>query len=878
MGSFPTIAYSIPDFEGEVILRIFANSTQSEIGCYSAVLTNGNSFSHPSSVGTVLGIFTVIALLASFATAAYGEAVPTMRLHYAHSLSVGVVIAVFQHIFFTGALSMNWPSVLVAWWSNFAWAGGMINSSTMQSSINKLIGNNVGNTSQVGAAASGSTQETLGGGYDLSMIYKRALTSGAKYMGNHPVLRDVASEIYRRPAGTVLRRDLVSRSFEHTLHKRDLINSTTGYKWYGHPVEAGLPLPGNYSGFSGTLAQEGIRASNAFMTGFLWLLILIFILIAALMAFKWALEGLARVKLIRQDRFEFFRKHWLGYSAVLALRICYLAWFMITFLTIFQFTYQSSGGVKGVAALVFIIFMIGIPGAAIYACTYKKMIDSNTHQGSVQVEHKMLLGKIPWMSFKKVQPAATAGPRMTSEVEREQPPPDSKNSSKPFWQRMSSSGSITDADGAPASIHDNDDYTVKFGWLASRFRRTRWWFFAVWIFYEFVRAIFYAGASGYPLVQVFGILVIEILAFVLIVWARPFEGRRLNLLVVYCLGFSKVASVALSAAFDVQFNLPRILTTVIGVIIIVIQGILTIITMIAVIVGAISSYMSVSRNREDFRPRKWAGLREKYFNHLDHVVNDVPREPKPAPPPEPEESKEPYFEMKSVRRLAKIEDDDPAFASEMRPQDPAASTLSLGERGSMLEGQRSAAGTPARRSRAPSRTPSIQSMRQTNLPFGARSHRPSWSTRDFAEARAYTPIDMSKSLPDDEAIEAPAPATKRRGLIKTPSSRRNTLESAKLRPQTSTDQLSVGGDVSTRDTIGNVPAPTMRPRAGTLGSTRSRSNTPSYAVAPGESTDRLGEMFDSYPNSNRASRAPPPLTPAQEQEEFGYVSPRHSAE
>ncbi|KAJ9623661.1 hypothetical protein H2203_005923 [Taxawa tesnikishii (nom. ined.)] len=337
VANIPAIALTIPDFEGEAILRIFANSTQSEIGCYSAVVTNGATFSQPQSVGTVLGIFTLVAVIASFATAIYGDSIPVIRTHYAHSLSVLVVFAVFQHIFFTGALSMNWPSVLVAWWSNFAWAGGMINSSSMQASINHLIGNNVGNTSQVGAAGSGTTQESLGGGYDISQIYKRSFSH---------IKRDVASEIYNRDPSQLLQRDVLARSLEHSLQRRDLANSSSGYNWYGKPVGVGLPLPGNYSGFAGTLGEEGIRVSNAFMTGFLWLLIILVIMVAAVVAFKWLLEGLVAIKTLRQDRLAFFRHHWIGYSALVALRICYIAFFMMMFLTIFQFSYSSSGGSK----------------------------------------------------------------------------------------------------------------------------------------------------------------------------------------------------------------------------------------------------------------------------------------------------------------------------------------------------------------------------------------------------------------------------------------------------------------------------------------------------------------------------------------------------
>lgn len=864
VANFPSIAFTIPDFEGEAILRIFANSTESEIGCYSAVVTNGNTFSHPASVGTVLGVFTSVALLASFATAIYGEAVPTIRLHYAHSLSVGVVFAVFQHIFFTGALSVNWPSVLPAWWSNFAWAGGMIYSSSMQNSINKLIGNNVGNPAEVGAAASGTTQDNLGGGYDISQIYKRAMRLGPKQFGRHPLMRDIASEIYRRPAGAILKRDLVQRELTRSIARRALANSTTGYKWYGHAVGQGLPLPGNYSGFAGTLAQEGIRTSNAFMTGFLWFLILLALLVSALIAFKWLLELLSCVKIVKHDRLRFFRDHWVGYSAVLALRTCYLGFFAIMFLTIFQFTYDSSSGVKAIAGIVFAIFLIGISGIAAYAVLFKMYIDSRDGRArKYQVERIKLLGKIPWFKVKRL-------PATDHEHGDHHDVPGSKSSSTPFWRRMPSTMSLTEQSNTD-NIHDNEEYTMKFGWLAARFRRTRWWFFTVFIVYELLQAIFYGGASGYPLAQVFGLLVVEFLAFLYNIWARPFEGQRLNIFVVYCLGFSKVASVALSAAFDTQFNLPRIITTVIGIVIIVVQGILTIITMIAIVIGAISSYMSVSRNSEDFRPRTWAGLREKYFDHLDKAVNDLPPEPKPVRPKSPEEKKE-GFEMMSMRRLAKIEDEDEEFTSEIRAQDPATSYMSLdasnAHNTSRHAGTMDGTSTPIGRSRAAS----MNSINQTNLPFGARSHRPSWSARDFKDYsdRGFTQVDMNKYVPDEPRVSTPPPASDRGRHSRVPS-RSATLPNPKVRSQISNDSLRVGGDVSTRDVIGKVPAPLVRARTSTHGSLRgSRTNTPTFS----ENVDGLSDMMEMQPGSQRESRAPM-LTPAQEQEEFS-LSPRPS--
>ena len=301
VAGIPPIALSIPDFEGQAILRIYANSTQQEIGCYSAVVTNGVSLSQPKAVGSVLGVLTLIAILASFATVIYGDHLPTMRTHYAHSVSVLVIFSVFQHIFFTGSMNLSWPSVLPAFWSNFAWANGMIYSQSMQNSINQFGKDNTGNTSMVGAASSGG--DTLDGGLSGHEVYSRSL-----------------AQLQRRAIPDP-HSSLGSRAIEAAISERSLSNATDGgYSWYGSPVKPGIPLPGNFSSFGGTLAPENIPASNAFMTGFLWLLVVVAIVIASVTAFKWTLELLDRTKRLRTDRLNYFRQHWLAFLGLAVLR------------------------------------------------------------------------------------------------------------------------------------------------------------------------------------------------------------------------------------------------------------------------------------------------------------------------------------------------------------------------------------------------------------------------------------------------------------------------------------------------------------------------------------------------------------------------------
>ena len=680
VSGIPPLALSIPDFEGQATLRIFSNLTESEIGCYSAVVTNGNTFSHPAAAGTTLGILTLIALGSSFATAVYGNHIPTTRIHYAHSISVFVIFSVFQHIFYTGALSINWPSVLPAFWSNFAWSGGMIYSESMQNSINQLIGSNKGNTSMVGAAGSGAAADGIDGGYQISQIYKRTFFD----MFGHPTAtKDTAAM-------------LKTKRLEEVLMRRGnhVANASEGYSWYGYPVKPGLPLPGNYSGFAGTLSEENIPASNAFMTGFLWWIILTVLIAASLITFKWLLEGLSKVNLVKSDRLAYFRTHWLGYTAVAVLRTCFVGFPMMVFLTLFQFTYKGSAGVTAIAALVFLFFFVGMLGLAGYACFYRLRYGRyETVPDRLHLEKSRVGGKLPGYSFELDSKRSEVAEQKVSAV------------SVP-WRRLN----YIDEDPQSTQVHEDEDYIKKFGWLASRFRRTRWWFFSAWLIYEFIRACFYGGAAGNSMAQVFGLLVIEFIALIGIFLTKPFEGSRLNVLMVYLLGFSKITTIILSAVIDTKYGSQRIKATIIGIVIIVIQGILTILLMIAIAIGAISSYMSVMRDSETIRPRKLEKIRQRYYAHLEKTAQDVP----PPPPPPPEEPKEPYFAVKEVRRVAKIEDEDEEYA--VNNLDGAASHTSI-------------AGPVSRASRANSMK--SQHSISNNVPFGARVHRTSWSSRDF---------------------------------------------------------------------------------------------------------------------------------------------------
>ncbi|KAF6833414.1 trp-like ion channel [Colletotrichum musicola] len=684
----PSIALDIPDFEGSARVQIFANSSQTEIGCFQAVMRNGNSFSHPAAISSILGVFTLTAILASFATAAYGVSIPHMRTHYAHSLSVLVIFETFQTVFFSGALSVDWPSVLPAWWSNFGWAAGMIYSKQMVDSIDGFAGV-TGNSSQVGGA--GSTVINTGGGL-VQQIYGRSLES----------LSETSVDVAAVP------------SLAHRAVREFNTSNPYEYYWAGVPVAPGMPTPGKWIGFAGDLSALGIPAADAFTIGLIWWLVAIGLVVLSITVFKFTLDLLAGAKLIKQDRFLYFRNHLGGYLVSGVLRTLLVAFFSLMTLALFQFNIRAPAGPTAVAAIVFIIMLVGVGGTVAYACLFRLRLGKyEMGPDRIVFEQGKLFGAVP----------AIATTRTSKLGEKETTA--KRYGSIPFFKIR-----FVDDDPNRPTVHQDEAYIKRFGWLSARYRRSRWWFFACWLSYQFVRACFIGGGARNPLAQVFGLFVFEILAFLVFVKLNPFEGQRNTALAIWMLGIAKVATAGFSIAFLPAFAIGRILSTVFGIIIIVVQGFLVVAVLVLIVIGAISSWMSLNRNREQF-PEALDGIRIKYYEHMEAKAADSPPPPrgpkrsrlskltKPDPKLQvPQEPPQPYFNVNSVRRARKIGDDDDFDEDEVgdiiRPANASVVQFAPG----------------TRRSRANS-----ASSRHSvgSLPRRARPHRASWSSADFAD-------------------------------------------------------------------------------------------------------------------------------------------------
>ncbi|KAF7561225.1 hypothetical protein G7046_g2921 [Stylonectria norvegica] len=668
VAGIPSIALGIPDLEGFARLQIFANSTQTQIGCFQAAMTNGQSFSQPKAVGSLLGALVILAVLASFATAIYGLQIPHMRMHYAHSFSILVIFETFQSIYFSGALSVDWPSVLPAWWSNFAWTAGMFASDGMIHSISSFTGVS-GNSSQVGGA--GSVPINNGGGL-TQQIYGRALQARA-ILEMHPLL--------------------------NTFTRRAGYNASDpyDYDWAGKPRNPGMPVPGTFTGFAGTISASNVPAKDAFIVGFIWLLVVLGGVALFVTAVKFILDLVIKMKWIKTDGFNYFRSHWLGYMASGVLRALFIAFFAMMTLTMFQFSNKGPAGPTAIAAIVFLMFLVGIGGIAVYACFVRLRHGKyELAPDSIRLEKGKLFKKVPFV-------ATTRESRIGEEEQSEKP---RLLGSVPFFRVK-----FTDSDPNRPATSQDADYIKRFGWLSARYRRSRWWFFAVYLGYQFIRACFLGGGSQTPLAQVYGLFVFEVFALVAIIKMKPFEGARNTTAAIWLLSISKIVTTGLSIAFLPNFSLNRIAATVLGIIIIVVQGFLAVAVVILMIIGMVSTWMSLSRNRENF-PERLDPLRVRYFDHIEARAGDLP--PKPKEVEMPREPPQSYFNVREVRRAPKLDEMGIFPVTDNPPMNTTPAPI-----------------TPInRRSRANSASSRFSA---SSLPRSGRTHRASWTAKDFAE-------------------------------------------------------------------------------------------------------------------------------------------------
>ena len=323
----PSIAYTVPDLEGQAKLELKAIDGGQRLACIQSEVNNGKTLAVPAISYIAVGIAGCALLLSGFAVLGNAGTVGSQ----APSPGFGTVITWFQGIAMNGMLSVQYPPVYQNYARNFAFAGGLVPWNSMQTSIDsfrKATGGNLTEDS-VEYLRNASLVYTSGSNQDTSITAKRNLNLILPALKSALITRNAAFAVNGTQAGnssTAAGNGTSDSKVTHIVH-----------------------------GIQGYVEQLTIPQANTFMTVLLIFAIVIAAIAVSILLFKVILEVWALFASFPKKLTGFRKRYWglLGRTITNLILLLYGVW---TLYCVFQFTNGDSWAAKLLAGVTLGIF------------------------------------------------------------------------------------------------------------------------------------------------------------------------------------------------------------------------------------------------------------------------------------------------------------------------------------------------------------------------------------------------------------------------------------------------------------------------------------------------------------------------------------------
>lgn len=276
----PNVAYTVPDLDGSVKLRLFGNNGDAnqgkELACVQAELSNGKTV-YQKAVGWSTAVVAGLALLVSAIVSGLGHSNTAAHIA-ANAMSL---FAFFQAQALFGMTAVPLPPIVSAWTQNFQWSLGIIRIGFIQQMATWY------------QRSTGGTPSSLLDRLATTSInvQKRSLEASEPFVSRSAAY--MSSEIFKRGLGDGLMRRHLAKAA--TLVKRATSSTSTT------ETVRGIARVG---------FKANIEVTNIFMTGYIFFVLFIILVVLGVVSFKWILEALAKSGKVKGDKFQDFRNGW----------------------------------------------------------------------------------------------------------------------------------------------------------------------------------------------------------------------------------------------------------------------------------------------------------------------------------------------------------------------------------------------------------------------------------------------------------------------------------------------------------------------------------------------------------------------------------------
>ncbi|KAF2731985.1 TRP-domain-containing protein [Polyplosphaeria fusca] len=308
MSKIPGIAYTIPDLDATVRIKITDSKTKEQLACVEAELSNGHSVDQ-KAVAWVTAVIAGLGLVASAITSGLGHTNTAAHVA-ANAMSL---FGYFQAQALFGMCAVPLPPIVAAWTQNFQWSMGIIRVGFLQRMATWY------------QRATGGTPTTFLSQLSTTSIevqkIKRGLDATTRMLGR-----------------------LLSRS------NADSTNIQHQNRIIFHGIKR--------VGF-----RAHIETTNIFFTGYVFFLIFVLVTIVCVVAFKFICEGLVKAGKMKSDKFVDFRNGWKTVLRGIMFRVILIGFPQMVVLCFWELTQRDSAG-EVVLAIFTLVTMIGILGWA----------------------------------------------------------------------------------------------------------------------------------------------------------------------------------------------------------------------------------------------------------------------------------------------------------------------------------------------------------------------------------------------------------------------------------------------------------------------------------------------------------------------------------
>lgn len=220
------------------------------------------------------------------------------------------------------------------------------------------------------------------------------------------------------------------------------------------------------------------------------------------------------------------------------------------------------------------------------------------------------------------------------------------------------------AEGDVSGLYENKQTWIKYNIFYENYKKGWWFMFIPVIIYMFAKGCIIAGADGHGLVQAGGQLIVESLLLILLLWSRPFALKSSNWINII-IQVVRVASVVCILIFVEELGIAQTTQTVTGVVLVVVQAVLTGVLALLIAINAIVLLCKANPHRKQrkeqgkhnpiqpIRPSVLTDFAEKLNRDFDNLTPLDPRNSLLMDPNDPRKfnMKTSYEPVPSIERL-----------------------------------------------------------------------------------------------------------------------------------------------------------------------------------------------------------------------------------